>query len=117
MASRKVDKLKAAGADMDKFFSKGPETVTEGPEKTADRSNGTAQEKSIEKPKKAVKKVFSFRAESDKVDSWRLWADAAGIKVDDLGTEAINEYIRKHPLTEDQKKIYELKAAQKEEKS
>ncbi len=65
------------------------------------------------KPKKTVKKVFSFRAEAETADNWRLWADAAGLKVDELGTKAITEYIKKHPLTEDQNQIYELKKAQK----
>ena len=145
MASKKLDKLKTAGADMDKFFSgadqadpeeKGEIKVVfkgsgkrETPVSTPDYKptmgfkmdekkptkgrSKTAKEKPSESPQKAQKKVFSFRAEVDQVDSWRVWADAKGIKVDELGTLALTEYIKKHSLTADQKKIYELKMAQK----
>lgn len=113
MASKKMDKLKEAGAGLDKLFSGASESPTE-PAKKTDKSNTkTVKEEPTESPQKAQKKVFSFRAEVGQVDSWRLWADAKGLKVDELGTLALTEYIRKHSLTADQKKIYELKMAQK----
>lgn len=86
--SKKMGDLKSAGSGLDKFFTE-------------------------EEPKKAVKKVFSFRTLAENADDWRLWADAAGMKVDDLGTAALTEYIKRHPLTDDQNQIYELKKAQK----
>lgn len=113
MASKKLDKLKTAGADMDKFFSGASESPTETTKKPARRNTKTAKEVPTEKPQKAQKKVFSFRAEVEAVDSWRVWADAKGLKVDELGTLALTEYIKKHSLTEDQRQIYELKMAQK----
>jgi hypothetical protein len=113
MARSKVDKLKTAGADMDKFFSEASEKASE-PTKKTTKGRAKAQPEEVkEEPQKAQKKVFSFRAEVDQVDSWRVWADAKGLKVDELGTLALTEYIKKHSLTEDQKKIYELKMAQK----
>lgn len=116
MASKKMDKLKEAGAGMDKFFTGASETTEKATETTKKNTRGRAKaqpEEPSEEPKKAQKKVFSFRAEVDQVDSWRVWADAKGLKVDELGTLALTEYIKKHSLTEDQKKIYELKMAQK----
>ena len=113
MASKKMDKLKSAGANMDKFFSEASESVTESPKKTTKRNTQAEPEKVTESPQKAQKKVFSFRAEVDQVDSWRVWADAKGLKVDELGTLALTEYIKRHSLTEDQRQIYELKMAQK----
>ena len=96
--SKKQD-IKNAADGLDKFFSSSqPE---EKPVKAA------------EKKEKPVKKVFSFRTEAELADDWRLYADAAGMKVDELGTEALTEYIKKHPLKADQHQIYELKKAQK----
>lgn len=113
----KLEKLKNAGAGMDKFFSGATEEATESPtepiKKTTGRNTGKAQEKPIEKPQKVQKKVFSFRAEESLVNSWRVWADAKGMKVDELGEKAIVEYIRKHPLTAEQKTVYDIKINQK----
>lgn len=155
MASKKLDKLKTAGADMDKFFSGADQDEPEEKEeiKVVFKGSGKrerevstpdfkpamslkmdekrpakgrarkAKEEPSESPQKAQEgkksrvidthKVFSFRAPRETVDSWRVWADAKGIKVDELGEKAITEYIKRHSLTEDQKKIYELKMAQK----
>lgn len=113
MASKKMDRLKTAGADMDKFFTGATESPTESPKRSTKRNTKTVKEEPKEEPQKAQKKVFSFRAEVDQVDSWRVYADAKGMKVDELGEKALQEYIKKHSLTEDQRQIYELKMAQK----
>ena len=155
MASKKIDKLKEAGAGMDKFFSGADQADPEEKEeikvvfkgsgkreipvstpdykpamsikmdekKPAKGRSKTAKEEPSESPQKAQEgkkprvidthKVFSFRAPIETVDSWRVWADAKGLKVDELGTLALTEYIKKHSLTEDQRQIYELKMAQK----
>lgn len=119
MASKKMDSMKKAGAVMDGFFSGASESSTE----TTKRNTKTEPEKVTESPQMAQEgkkprvidthKVFSFRAPIETVDSWRVWAEAKGMKVDELGTLALTEYIKKHSLTADQKKIYELKMAQK----
>lgn len=101
--------FKAAGAAMDKFFSNSSAETADDPAK----NNITEPKKIAQKSNKQPKKVFSFRAAVPVVDDWRLWADAKGMKVDELGEKALQEYIRKHPLTEEQKQIYELKKAQK----
>ena len=112
MAS-KMDKLKqSAGGNLDRFFSAASEGVSEGLNKKPVNDKGDKPERA-EKPQKPQKKVFSFRAEAEDADNWRLWADAKGLKVDELGSKAISEYVKRHPLTADQKQIYELKKAQK----
>ena len=116
MARSKMNKLKDAGSSLDKLFtgaSEPTEKASETTKKSTKRNTKAEPEKASEEPKKTQKKVFSFRAEVDQVDSWRVWADAKGLKVDELGTLALTEYIKKHSLTEDQRQIYELKMAQK----
>lgn len=112
MAS-KMDKLKqSAGGDLDRFFSAVSEGISNGLKKSM--TDGKADEpERPQKPQKPQKKVFSFRAEAEDADNWRLWADAKGLKVDELGSKAISEYVKRHPLTADQKQIYELKKAQR----
>lgn len=112
MARSKMDKLKDAGSSLDKLFTGASEPTEKASETTKKSTRGRAKAQP-EEPKKTQKKVFSFRAEVDQVDSWRVWADAKGLKVDELGTLALTEYIKKHSLTEDQRQIYELKMAQK----
>lgn len=59
---------------------------------------------------KSRKQSFSFRAEQHRIERWKLYAEAIG--TDDLGalwSAAIDEYIEKHELTDDQKTIYDLK--------
>lgn len=126
MARSKMDKLKDAGSSLDKLFTGASETTEKASEttkKTTKRNTKTEPEKVTESPQKAQEgkkprvidthKVFSFRAPRETVDSWRVWAEAKGLKVDELGTLALTEYIKKHSLTADQRQIYELKMAQK----
>ena len=119
MARSKMDKLKDAGSSLDKLFSGASETT-----KKSTRGRAKAQpEEPSESPQKAQEgkkqrvidthKVFSFRAPIETVDSWRVWAEAKGMKVDELGEKALTEYIKRHSLTDDQRQIYELKMAQK----
>lgn len=107
--SKKMGDIKKAADGLDKFFSEASET----PAKSQRMDDTSSSKKIAQKPNKAVKKVFSFRAEAETADNWRLWADAKGMKVDELGTKALTEYIKRHPLTADQNQIYELKRAQK----
>ena len=52
-------------------------------------------------------KVFSFRSWVDEVESWRLYAQAKGMKVDDLGAAAMREYIKRHPVTDEERQYQE----------
>lgn len=109
MANKK--KVEEAGSALfNKFISSQDARIE--PEETESKTvskPSTTTKKRPEKAQKSVKKVFSFRGEEESVNAWRVYADAAGMKVDDLGSLALREYIEKHPLTGDQKKIYDLK--------
>lgn len=59
---------------------------------------------------KPQKQSFSFRAEVNKIEAWKLYSEAIGAKdIGTLWTAAIDEYISNHKLTEEQQVIYELK--------
>lgn len=103
MATSKKDRLIASRDAMDRLFS---EMIQE----------EAQPRKKAQKPPKPPKKVFSFRADVQDVNGWRCWADAKGMKVDELGEKALKEYIKRHPLTEEQRHIYTYKMAMKAEK-
>ena len=89
--------LNSAAAATAKFFSESD---------TQDQDKKPKKEQKKDAVK-AVKKVFSFRASAANVDSWRLYATAAGIKVDDLGDRALTEYIERHPLNDVQQAFFD----------
>ena len=105
--AKKKDFKSATLNTMDKFFSEAQYTPSENISKEV---NGSVPEKKETRSgrKTDTHKPFSFWAEKDEADEWRLWAKAKKIKVDDLGTQAIREYIKRHKLTEDQQKLYDL---------
>lgn len=59
---------------------------------------------------KQKKQSFSFRADQNDIERWKLYAETLGVK--DLGklwSSAIEEYINSHALTAEQQKVYEMK--------
>lgn len=64
-----------------------------------------------------AKKVFSFRTDTTLSITWKLYADAAGKTMEQLGAEAMQEYVEAHPLDPDQQAVFDakLKIAQKTE--
>lgn len=102
-------------------------------EDVIDRSKSRGVSQNADKPKKEVKKrqaksmlkdesfenkaytrtqrqAFSFRADKQKIEHWKLYAEAVGTgDIGELWTSAIEEYIQNHELTEDQKIVYDLK--------
>ena len=91
MATKKD--LTSAAAATAKFFS--------------DADDNQKRKRSEKEDKDNVKKVFSFRASATDVASWRLYATAARIKVDDLGSRALAEYIDRHPLDDVQQAFFD----------
>lgn len=75
--------------------------------------SGADAGRTVTAKKSGEKKGFSFRGPAEEVPRWRLYADAAGMKVDDLGTVAMEEYIRNHPLSEEQQQIFDYKERMK----
>ena len=118
MASSK-DKLMKGSAAMNKILSgatepqEGQETTEKPKAKKNTKKATKADAGQSVKPEKAKQKVFSFRAEENKVNQWRVQAVARGITVNELGEKAIDEYIKKHKLTEDQQQLFDLTMAQK----
>lgn len=90
--SKKKDLMSVSGDYMDKLFSERP-----GSEKTTEKKQPSGK-----------KKTFSFWANAEESDDWRLWAKSAGIKSDELGNNAIREYIKNHPLSEEQRQMYDI---------
>lgn len=80
---------KAAASTGSKFFS-GVDT-----EKIV---KDISSVKSPLKEEKVSKQVFSFRGNKNDVKAWSLYANITGIKVDDLGSFAMKEYISNHTL-------------------
>ena len=109
----------AAQAVTDKFFTKAEEQ-----QESASEASQTAQEGreavQVDKPKgndkdahrgvtranKAVK-VFSFRGTVQDVNQWRLYASIRGAKVDDIGVAAMREYLKRHPLSAEEKALFD----------
>lgn len=97
MATKKERIAQAAGNALDRLF-----TGTE-PEAAAETA---PQEKTAQRPAKAAKKVFSFRALEDEAESWRAYADARCMTVDAMASAAMQEYVKRHPLTDEERIIY-----------
>lgn len=52
-------------------------------------------------------KVFSFRWWIEEVEGWRSYAAAKGMQIDELGAAAMNEYIKRHPISAEERKLQE----------
>lgn len=81
-----------------------PETQTEcfkvkGPEKKKRVAEESPKLKNA--PDKSVKKqVFSFRATTANINLWKSFAVATGRTMESIGTEAMNEYLKKHRMSD-----------------
>ena len=112
----------AAQAVTDKFFS-AQEDQQESTNKAAQAAQESRQnvrtgksspaQKEAEKAGKTEKKapepvkVFSFRAAVRDVDQWRLYAAIRGEKVDEIGAAAMREYLKRHPLSAEEKALFD----------
>lgn len=80
-------------------------TVTEQQEPI--KSTPAKEKKENTKPQK---QSFSFRADLNKIEKWKLYAETIDPKdIGALWTAAIDEYISNHALTAEQQEIYGLK--------
>ena len=100
MASKKDLNNKAAAATAKMFSGSGKEPKKEPVKETTPGK----EEKS-----KTDKQVFSFRGQKDDVKAWRLYATVTGMKVDDLGSLAMREYLAAHPLKGAEKALFDEK--------
>lgn len=84
-----------------------PEMCSEPQEPVKILTEEKTKEKTNTKPQK---QSFSFRADINKIEAWKLYSEAIGAKdIGTLWTAAIDEYISNHKLTEEQQVIYDLK--------
>lgn len=83
----------------DKFFSASNKENTQKPEN--------------KKSAISEKIVFSFRSPKSNVESWRIYASIKGMKMEDLGTASLNEYMKKHPLSDEEQTVFNTLLANK----
>lgn len=107
------DKAPAEQAEAEPPAQGTPQTAQKpqtAPEPSKPNKSTFEEEKTVyganTKPQKAV---MGFRAEVDKIELWKIYADAAEQEIGTLCTAAIDEYIRNHELTADQKEIFDIK--------
>lgn len=87
-----------------------PETQTEPfKEKVAEKKKKVTEES--QKPKvasdKSVKKqVFSFRAAVVDINVWKSFATATGRTMESIGTNAMNEYMKKHRMSDAEMAVF-----------
>lgn len=62
----------------------------------------------IQKPKK---QVFSFRSEADDIARWKAYATATGQTMESVGNAAMTEFLKNHPLTENEKVVFDALTA------
>lgn len=66
---------------------------------------------------KPQKQVFSFRAKVSDITIWKAYATAVGKTMENIGVAAMQEYIKRHKLTEVEKAVFEaLRAREKKSK-
>ena len=65
-----------------------------------------AKERANTKPQKGT---MGFRADLDKIEFWRMYADVTDRELGAMCTVAIDEYIERHELTADQKEIINIR--------
>ena len=55
---------------------------------------------------KVKKQVFSFRAAIKEINIWKAYALSCGRSMESIGSEAMNEYIKKHKLPETEQAVF-----------
>lgn len=96
---------------------KGTETgkVPKKPQKSQEALKQSQPRKNTKKSKKAEnepntrsqKQVFSFRAMVSDISVWKAYTTASGKTMENIGTVAMNEYIKRHKLTEAEQAVFD----------
>jgi hypothetical protein len=89
----------------------GAQAAQEGHQEDQPGKSSSVETKAVRGRKKGtgepVKAVFSFRAAKGDVDQWRLYAAIKGDKVEDIGAAAMREYVKRHPLKDEEKALFD----------
>lgn len=117
MATKK-DMKNASDNALNKFFTQGTETDEKHVEKGSTGISSPGTQKTVKKANKTVKKVFSFRGDSDVVSQFRAYCFARyGMTVDQVSESAIIEYMNNHPLEKFERDLYKTRYAEEVSKS
>lgn len=76
-----------------------------------DAGSGSAADEPQTEPQKAKKQVFSFRAEVNAITCWKAYATATGQTMESVGNAAMTEFLKNHPLTENEKVVFDALTA------
>lgn len=61
--------------------------------------------------KSGKKQVFSFRADVNAINVWKAYSTASGMTMENIGTAAMNEYMRRHRLSGIEQAVFEALCA------
>lgn len=78
--------------------------------------SGSKSKKEKGKSDKKDKQVFSFRAFIENINIWKAYALAAGITMEEFGSNAANEYMSRHKLSGPELAVFEALLKAREEK-
>lgn len=102
-----------ATAEEPKKPVKGRKKATEAPVKARKEPVKDLEADMAEAPVKGKKAVMSCRVDADQLTAWREYAQGAGVSLPTLLTAAVNEYTKKHKLTEGQLEAFKLRQKMK----
>lgn len=106
----KQEMSQASNQALGRIFSQGAEPSQNDAKSSSMGISTPKTQKPQNGANKTVKKVFSFRGNADDVIKWRLYADArSGMTMDEIGREALNEYMNNHPLSKIEKDVFNAK--------
>jgi len=121
---KQIQKDKQSDSNQGKLLAKGGDTnksheSSQKPQKTLKQSKLRKNTKNSKKDEnglntKPQKQVFSFRAVVSDILIWKAYATAAGKTMENIGTVAMNEYMKRHKLNEAEQAVFEALKAREE---
>lgn len=107
-----LQEVAAGEAEGQQEDTQKPTEATEKPEPIESKAEPEKPvETAQEKPQKARKQVFSFRAEVNAITCWKAYATATGQTMESVGNAAMTEFLKNHPLTENEKVVFDALTA------
>lgn len=86
----------------------GSQNPQKAPKQLKARNNTKKSKKSENKPNtKPQKQVFSFRAMVSDISIWKAYATATGRTMENIGTAAMHEYMKRHKLNAAEQAVFE----------
>ena len=102
-----VSKARSIAADLLIKANREADTVEDEPETRQKKSKIQPAEITGEQRQTVQRKqVFSFRAGIDDIARWKAYSTATGQTMESVGSAAMIEYLKNHPLTDNEKVIF-----------